>query len=552
MKFALRFFFSLVVLFTYATSFSQDNYYWVKFTDKQNNNHTIANPSTFLTAASIERRQIQNIAVNESDLPITESYIDSLAPYIVELKHRLKWFNMAVVKLINETYTDSIIKFPFVDTLGKIEFPPSRATDADSKFEEVYPLVNQNYVYPNKYGIAYHQAKMLNTDLLHQLNERGKGVLVAVMDNGFVNVNNIKGFDSVRSRILATYDFVNNETNVYNDGGHGTNVFSCIAGNIPNQFLGTAPDASFFLLTTEDNGREWVMEEYNWAAAAEWADSAGAKIFTTSLGYTTFNGDTGNHTYNDLDGNTTIITRAGNMAFGKGILVLNSAGNEGSAPWHYISAPADGDSILAVGAVDSAELIAGFSGRGPTVNGKIKPDVCAQGVKSAVLTVGGDVGYSGGTSFSCPIMAGSAASLWGAFPDKTANDIKVAIIVSCPTFWYPDNEYGYGIPNFYTAYWLLKTDYNQNILKVTDDVIVYPNPFTNELNMILYGGKEDKTHLFEIFDMAGRKVFEKQIFIRDHTFELLQAEEARNLAAGKYILRLNRNKNYSHVIIKGK
>jgi subtilisin family serine protease len=540
----------LLFLLIAIKAISQDNYYWVKFTDKNNNGFSVNDPTQFLSTKSIQRRELQNIPIDESDLPLTQAYLDSLAPFIVELKHRLKWFNIAIVKTANEQYADSIKLFPFVDTLGKIEFPPARSTESDTKLEEVYPAVNQNYVYPNKYGIAYRQANMLNTDLLHQLGYRGEGVTIAVLDNGFYNVDNIKGFDSVRPRILATRDFVENEENVYDDGSHGTNTFSCIAGNIPNQYLGTAPDADFFLLETEENGREWVMEEYNWAAAAEWADSAGAKVFSTSLGYTNFDNDIGNHTYNDLNGHTTIIARAGNMAFAKGILVVNSAGNEGNSPWFHISTPADGDSIMAVGAVDSAEIIAGFSGRGNTPDGRIKPDVCAQGVKSGVLTANGDLGYSGGTSFSCPIVAGSAASLWGAFPEKSARDIFTAIVISCPTFWYPDSLYGYGIPNFYTAYWLLKTNYNENILKVSNDVVVYPNPFSNELNLALYGGDKDKTHIIELLDITGNTIFSKEVFIRDHTFEVLSKNELEKLAAGKYILRLDRNKKFSHVLLK--
>ena len=238
---------------------------------------------------------------------------------------------------------------------------------------------------------------MLNVDLLHQMGYKGEGITLSVMDNGFYNTDNIRAYDSVRNRIIGTWDFVNNEANVYNDGSHGENVLSCIAGNLPDKFIGTAPDANFYLLTTEDNSAEWVMEEYNWAAAAEYADSAGVQIFSTSLGYTTFNNDVGNHTYADLTGDKTVITHAANMAFGKGILVLNSAGNEGANSWHYVSAPADGDSVLAIGAVDSAEAVANFSGRGPTLAGRIKPDIMAQGQNAYVANTAGSITTESGT-----------------------------------------------------------------------------------------------------------------------------------------------------------
>lgn len=529
---------------------AQDNYYWIKFRDKNFNAHSLQYPNQFLSAAALERRSTQNIPVDETDLPVSQTYIDSITPYISSLKHRLKWFNMVVVQINNPNNLNAILAMTFVDTLGGIESPPTGKTTVDNKVEEVLPVVDQNYVYPNAYGIAYRQANMLNTDLLHQLGYKGQDVIMAVMDNGFNNVNNIKGFDSVRSQILATWDFVRNEEDVYSGGGHGTNTFSCIAGNIPGKFLGTAPKAQYYLLESEETGREWVMEEYNWAAAAEWADSAGAKIFSTSLGYTTFDSDSGNHTYADMNGHTTVIARAGNMAFAKGILVINSAGNEGAGSWKYISTPADGDSVMAIGAVDSAEVLASFSGRGPTPDGRIKPDVCAQGVKSGVLTVGGDIGTSAGTSFSCPILAGSAASLWSAFPDKTNREVFDAIVMSSPTFWQPDNDYGYGIPNFYTAYWLLKTNYNENVLQVTDNVKFYPNPFSTDLTLVLYGGSKDETRLIEVFDMAGSKVLEKQVYMRDHTFHMFTPEELNNLAAGKYVLRLDRDKKNSHVLIK--
>jgi serine protease AprX len=397
--------------------------------------------------------------------------------------------------------------------------------------------------------MAYRQANMLNTDLLHQMGFRGAGITVSSMDNGFVNVDHIAGFDSIRPHIMATWDFVHNQENVYDDGGHGTNTFSCMAGNIPGQMLGTAPDANYFLLETEDNGAEWVMEEYNWAAAAEWADSAGADIFTTSLGYTTFDYHRGDHSYNDLTGNKTVMTRAGNIAFSKGILVINSAGNEGKSGWHYISVPADGDSIMAIGAVDSSRTIADFSGRGPTKSGHIKPDICAQGVKSAVIATDGTVGFSGGTSFSCPTLAGSAASLWGAFPEKSAREIFDAIVISADRFWTPDNDYGYGIPNFYTAYLLLKSGYNGNIVKVSDDVIAFPNPFSNQLSVSLYSD-ENATRKIELFDLTGRKVLSQEIFIRDKSFSITTLTEAANLSTGEYILRLDGNKKLAHRIMK--
>lgn len=533
-----------------ANAFAQTSYYWVKFTDKNNNGYSIASPQAFLSIKSIDRRIKSNIAIDESDLPITQSYIDAITPYTERIVHRLKWINVAVIAVDESTFNpNSIRQLSFVDSLNKIEFIPSRS--AKAKFEEVYPVVDQNYYYPNTtYGIAYRQANMLNTDLLHQIGHRGNGVIIAIMDNGFNNVDNIRGFDSIRTHILATWDFVNNDNNVYDGGIHGTNVLSCIGGNIKGKYLGTAPDASFLLLQSEDTGGEWVMEEYNWAAAAEWADSAGADLFSTSLGYTEFDNGTGSHTYADLSGDKTVITHAANQAFDKGILVINSAGNEGNEDWYYIGAPADGNKVMAVGAVDSAEIIAAFSSRGPRPDGVIKPDVCAQGVRSAVITANGDIGYSAGTSFSCPTLAGSAASLWSAFPSKTPKEIYDAIMISCDRFWLPNNDYGYGIPDFYTAYQLLKSDYNSKIFTDNYKVTVFPNPSSQVLYIAVSDALE-KNYSIELYDMLGNKVLEQEIFIRGGTYELVQLKNYSNIPAGKYLLVFDGRRSQTVKVIKG-
>ncbi len=549
--------FILFFVFTYSAFAQTDSsnlYYWVKFKDKNNNQCSLANPQQFLSQASINRRTSQNIAIDSSDLPITQSYIDSIVPYTAGLVHRLKWFNLVVIHITNAADVDSIRRFAFVDSIAQITYFPYKSALAQNKFEAVTP-VNQSIVYPDVHGAAYHQLNMLNGDLLHQLGYKGQGIIIAMMDNGLLDANLMHAFDSVRPRILATWDFVHNSPNVYADplGGHATETFSCIAANLPGTFVGTAPDASFVLTQSEDNSAEWVMEEYNWAAAAEFSDSAGAQIFSSSLGYTQFDGNLGNNTYADLNGNKTVITQAANIATSKGIVVFNSVGNYGVEPWHYLAAPADADSILAVGAVDSTGDSAYFSSWGPNSNGRIKPDICAQGFPAYVMIANSNdyFGLSDGTSFSCPIVAGCAASLWSAFPNKTAKDIQTAIVISADRFWTPDNKYGYGIPNFYNAYLLLKTGYNGNVLKISNDVAAYPNPFTNQLNVSLYSDTAEN-HTIEIFDVMGRKVFSTQFFIRNKTFEVLTINEVSELAAGEYILSYDGNKSFSHKIIKVK
>ncbi|HLP19224.1 MAG TPA: S8 family serine peptidase, partial [Chitinophagales bacterium] len=278
------------------------------------------------------------------------------------------------------------------------------------------------------------------------------------------------------------------------------------------------------------------------------ADSVGAQIFSTSLGYTTFDGGLGDHSYADMDGKTTVITQAANKAFSKGILVINSAGNEGEKQWRYISAPADGDSVMAIGAVDSPRVIAGFSSRGPTSAGRIKPDVCAQGAGVKILGGDGRPATSGGTSFSCPITAGCAASLWSAFPDKSAREIRDAIMISADRFWTPDNNYGYGIPNFYNAYLFLKTDYNGGILRVNDKMVVYPNPIESELNVSLFQ-EEEGEHTLELFNLLGQKVYTNRFYVRNKTFEMIKMNVG-DLAVGEYVLRIDGKKQDARRLVK--
>ncbi len=608
---------------------SQKNYYWVKFKDKNKNLHSLSNPSQFLSQRSIDRRNIQHLELDSTDLPITEKYVDSIRPFVNELKHRLKWSNLVIAKIESVILTDSVFKtdtifrtdsfntsyhlsylqnntistspyhinyntsvsvrvdstydsiahsgifmirdslflndivvenrfdsikqFPFVDSIGGIDFFPSRALHKKFTDEEAF-TVDQHISYPSKYGAAYHQINMLNADLLHQMSYKGSGIVIAMMDNGFHNAGSNPGFDSVHNRILSTWDYVNNEANVYNEGDHGAQTFSCIAANVPGKYIGTAPNASFILNHTEDNNAEWVMEEYNWAAAAESSDSAGADIFTTSLGYTTFDGGIGSHVYKDLAGDKTVITHAGNMAYKKGILVLNSAGNEGGSGWLHISAPADGDDVLAIGAVDSAEKVTGFSSRGPNFAGRVKPDICAQGSRSSVIDANYFIAANNGTSFSCPIMAGCVASLWSAFPDKSAKDIRDAVMISADNFWTPDSLHGYGIPNFYNAYLLLKTNYNQNILRTDDKLVVYPNPCSNVINVAIHNSDlvNGVSHKIEIFNLLGQCILNREVYLRESTFEIVELDIVKQLEAGEYILRFDRDKDNSFRVVKMK
>jgi hypothetical protein len=383
---------------------------------------------------------------------------------------------------------------------------------------------------------------MLHINALHERGYWGDSVLIAVMDAGFVNVphNDFFAKAYAENRILYTWNYVFDTSYVYGYDQHGAETFSDIAACIPHRMVGTAPNAQYLLFVTEDVRSETIVEEYNWVHAAERADSMGADVFSTSLGYTTFDASDSadNTTYAMLNGHTTPMAIAGNTAASKGIIVVNSAGNDGASAWHYISTPADGDSVVAVGSVTYNGGISGFSGRGPNSAGLIKPNVCAQGQGAAVVLVTGATGYSNGTSFSCPIMAGAFACLRGAFPSAPNMNIIDAVQRSADHASQPDSSYGYGLPDFGIAYDYLKALYPTDTMP--SRVLVYPNPFSNSLTINVHYLLNSPIDL-ELFDLTGRKVWGSSYPIGTYTDDLLHITLPASLATGSYTLRLNRN-----------
>jgi len=349
------------------------------------------------------------------------------------------------------------------------------------KFEKVNINSSRNTTIGFNYGPSGNQVQMLKIDQLHNQGYTGKGMVVAVIDAGFNSADVMAVFDSLfdSGRLLGTRDFVQPGNNVFSPSlsVHGTMVLSTMAGNLPGQIIGTAPHASYYLFRTEDATAEYLMEEYYWVQAAEYADSLGVDVLNTSLGYTRFDNPAEDHTYEDMNGDTTPITIGADMAAAKGMLVVNSAGNEGANPWHYISAPADGDSVLAIGAVDPSGIYAYFSSVGPTADGRIKPDVVAQGYNAIVASVPSGIAMASGTSFSSPILAGAATCLWQANPTYSNMEIYNAIKQSGSLSSNPNNQMGYGIPDFILANSLLVGNINE--INYSSKINCYPNPFSD-------------------------------------------------------------------------
>lgn len=484
-----RIFVKVFLFFLSVGVHAQYSRYWIQFKDKNNNPYSVSNPSAFLSARAIQRRTAQSIPIVQNDIPLTPAYVDSIrnVPNVTIL-NRSKWFNALTIFTTDTNALDSIMKFSFVATYQ----PVQRVKGKKSFREKTFP-VNPVNILPSQptaltssfnYGPSFHQINMLNGVCLHNMGFDGSGIHIAVFDAGFWKVDSLPVFDSLRAnnQILGTWDFVDNDSMVYDSHTHGTMVLSLMGGNLPGQIVGTAPKAKYWLLRTEQGASEYIIEEDNWVSAAEFADSAGVDVFNTSLGYSEFDDPTQNHTYADMDGNTTRITIATDIAASKGILPVNSAGNAAWSPWFYIIAPADADSVLAVGAVDSLKNCAGFSSRGPSSDGRVKPNVAAMGQDVYVAMPSGGIGKGSGTSFSSPLIAGLAACLWQANPGSTNMQLFNAIQQSASQFANPDSLLGYGIPDFCFADILLSQ--REHVTSDTKNIDVYPNPSPGKFTVL--------------------------------------------------------------------
>lgn len=484
----------------------------VQFRDKNGTPFTVSQPQQFLGARSVQRRQRQNIAVTVRDLPPTPAYLQQVRATGATVLYQTRWLNGVIVQC-DSTKLAAIQALPCVLTAqtlnrgGRQEKPP-RVPHVSARARR--PL-SVSY-----YGAADAQVRQIGADQMHTRGFWGQGMHIAVFDAGFPGVDQVPAFDSLRAqgRIASTFDFIDRDQGVYEKYDHGTEVLSCIAGNQPNTYVGTAPRATFHLCITEDVRSEHHIEEANWLVAAEYADSVGADIISSSLGYTTFDFPSASYSYNDMNGRTALSTRAADLAAGVGILVVNSAGNDGFSPppSQHIGAPADGDSVLAVGAVDSLGGYAGFSSQGPSFDGRIKPNLSAMGQMTAVVDPSGIVFRGNGTSFSCPVLAGMAAGFWQAHPTLTARQVRLYLQASATQATNPDALLGYGIPLFGRADSLATAGVLG--IKPATAALTAPELLPNPVPGATFGIKLP-THLVgvpltvRVTDATGRRLFEQ-------------------------------------------
>lgn len=456
----------MLLLVLSASSLAQPKYI-VRFKDKAGTLFTLANPSAYLTPRAIARRTRYNIAIDSSDLPVLQRYLDSVRlAGTVTILNTSRWFNQVCIQTTDAAAITKINGFPFViggaqpfGQRGPAEVAVNKqlalAEQTDNTVIQTPQGINDIY----NYGIGYGQIHLHQGEFLHNHGFSGQGMQLAVTDGGFFNVATLPTFDSVRNngQILGTWDFVANEASVTEDHQHGTQCFSTIAANMPGSFVGSMPKGNFYLYRTENTVGENPVEEQNWVAGAERADSLGVDVLSVSLGYTYFDNSSFSHTYAQMDGNTTLISRGADMAAKKGMLVTIAAGNEGGGSWKFIAAPADADSALVVGAININGAVAGFSSYGPSSDGQIKPDVVAVGSGTVIANVfnGQPAANGSGTSFACPNMAGLSTCLWQAFPEVNNMALIDAVRRSAHQYATPNDRVGYGIPDMKKAFVLL-------------------------------------------------------------------------------------------------
>ena len=448
-------FLAIALLATGASAQQDTLKYRISLKDKAATEYSLKKPEKYLSAKAIERRRKQNLPIDSTDLPVCRKYIDEIRKQGVKIVVTGKWDNFVTVSCNDTTLIDRIAALPFVLSTEKVWISPSAgkpsmATERDS-------VLNQPTIHPDSiYGRAITQIQMSNGDKLHEAGFKGQGMTIAVIDAGFHNVDKITAMQNIR--ILGTKDFVNQQADIFAESSHGMSVLSCIGMNRPDIMTGTAPEASFWLLRSEDEYSEHLVEQDYWSAAVEFADSVGVDVINTSLGYYSFDDKSKNYKYRDLDGRHALMSRQASHIADKGMILVCSAGNSGAGSWKKITPPGDADNVLTGGASDKRAGLATFSSVGNTADHRVKPDVVAVGVGSDVIRTDGNQGRANGTSFSSPIMCGMVTCLWQACPTLTAKEVIELVRRSGDRAGFPDNIYGYGVPDMWKAY----NDYKSN------------------------------------------------------------------------------------------
>jgi serine protease AprX len=515
----------LRIINTQAQTTTYNYFYRVYFTDKGYDNPAYSDPLLLLSQRAISRRQKAGITVPDfRDLPVNQNYLDTISARGFTLHCKSHWMNTALFKTVESADTGLLLNLPFVKNVKVVRRPATKGISVDKLLVES----SQNGPPPFDNPVS-----ILNGQTLHNAGYNGKGILIAVLDGGFDQADLISSIDHLRARqgIKATYDFVLGNSFVYGYHNHGTAVLSVLAGLSDGEIEGSAPGADFCLIRTEDTFSEFPVEEDYWAAGAEYADSIGADIISSSLGYFQFDDPTMNYKFSDMNGHTTFVTMAAEAAASKGILVVSSAGNERGTPWQRIIAPTDGDSVLSAGAVDGYDIIASFSSAGPSADGRIKPDNVAQGVSVPVQVQETSFTRSNGTSFSCPLLSGICACAMQAVPQALNMDIVKSLHKNGDKAANPDSLYGYGLPDMVKTIESLE---NMYLTTPQNEAVIGPNPFTDNLRVVF---REPPGSIeMGIYNITGNAIVRRSY--PDYISRTLDIDDLANCGQGLYFIKL--------------
>ncbi len=502
------YFLVFLLSFGWTTKGLAQDRYAVFFKFKPQKEYSLGSPSKFLTEKAIQRRLREKFPLDSLDLPVTPSYIQGISSHSQELLYVSKWLNAAIV-VTDAEGKKKMEGLPFVQKVdwvakGFISRTGNRNSTEVSSAQPKKWVLEESYRQAAAYDF---QNELLGIPTMHQAGFTGKGITVAVFDSGFPGLDKAIAFSHLftNSQLLGQLNVVRPWIkDVFRDNEHGTQVASLILANQASTLVAGAHQANVIFAITEDVATEYPIEELNWVRAAEYADSLGVDIINSSLGYLDFDEPSLTYTKSQLDGKTTYVTRGATLAAKRGILVVNSVGNYGSAGSSSLVAPADADGILAVGAVNSSSTVSAFSSRGPTADGRIKPELVAFGQNPVLIRGSGQVGAASGTSFSAPQIAALAAGLWQAKPEWTKDELLTNLLKSGSQYAAPDQNLGYGIPNFRSAIYGTLLGLNEEVELGSN---IYPNPLRTESLSIRFG-KELRMTL-QILDSSGRKVVER-------------------------------------------
>ena len=498
--------------------------YRLTLSDKNNSPYSIDNPSEYLSPRALEKRARFNIAITEQDLPVNPQYVQQVKNVNnrIRVLTSCKWFNTLTIYCPDSTVLPQLSLLPFVtDILPVANYDLDSLMPLASAAPEIEytPMVSNNFrdsITPYDYGYAIGQIAVHNGHLLHNEGFRGDSMLIAVFDAGWNGLDTSDFFRILfdEGRLLGTRDLIPFRNNVFDGHQHGTLVTSTMSGLTEQILVGTAPRASYFLIRSEEPDTEQPIEEDFWAEAACIADSIGADVINSSLGYTNFDDFPQQwNTYESTDGVSSISSLAATVLGQKGVIVCVSAGNEGANDWHYIGHPADAHDILAVGAADILGNIAEFSSRGPSFDGRVKPDITSVGVNTVCVYPGDQLGTANGTSLAGPVAAGLCACLWQALPAASATQVMQYIRENGSCYDNPNDSLGYGIPDFYAAY-----AQHVGIPEPTDITLsVFPNPCTDILHI---ANGDLQIDMIEFYDISGKLVRTERV-------------------SGEYLVRLN-------------